>query len=425
MCAVVRPTYQGSTLSAGNRFYFGWVIAILSLVIMCVTNGSVLAGLTVYDEYLLEMLAARSGEPGLVGELKLRDLITLGVSGLLAPFVGALADRVGVRPVMLVGLVLLAAGNFLYASVGSLPGIYGIHLMLAGVLAGSGLLVNVMLVSKWFVKNRGLAVGLTVAGTSVGNAAMPQVNVLLIESFGWRDAFLYSTALPLVLLPLVWLVVRERPEDMGLTAPGAETGAGSQPLSLTGMRYRDALRTANFWLLAGIAMMTFYSVLGLLQHIYLYLLGRDFTPQAAASGLSTFAILGLVGKLIAGVLAERLGRKRVFLTTLGVMCAGTWLILNVELAGIWLPLVLVGAGWGGLYTLLQLLAADIFGVRELGKILGTITVLDAIGGGLGPAVTGFLYDRSGSYALPFTVIAVLVTLALAAATQVRIPERQA
>jgi MFS family permease len=295
--------------------------------------------------------------------------------------------------------------------------------MLAGVLAGSGLLVNVMLVSKWFVKNRGLAVGLTVAGTSVGNAAMPQVNVLLIDAFGWRDAFLFSAALPLVLLPLVWFVMRERPEDLGLTAPGAETGAGAQPLSATGMRYRDALKTPNFWILAGVAMMTFYSVLGLLQHIYLYLLGRDFTPQAAASGLSAFAILGLVGKLIAGALAERLGRKRVFLTTLAVMCAGAWLILNVELAGIWLPIVLVGAGWGGLYTLLQLLAADIFGVRELGKILGTITVLDAIGGGLGPAVTGFLYDQSGSYALPFTVIAVLVTVALVAAAQIRIPER--
>lgn len=410
-------------MSSRPLFYYGWVIAICSLLVMSVTNGTVLAGYTAFDNDLLTMLRQATGEQGLTGELKLRDLITLAVSGLIAPLVGAIADRIGVRPLMVTGLALLALGNYLYASADSLSDIYLIHLLLAGTLAGAGLLMSVMLVSKWFVRHRGFAVGLTVAGTSIGNWAMPRINVMLIERFGWQDAFLYGAILPLLLIPVVLFVIREKPSDMGLAVPGADEAASGSPYATTGMAYLDALRTPSFWLLASIAMLTFYSVLGLLQHIFLYVTSSGLSQATAANAVGGFALMGLLGKLISGLLADVLGRKRVFLATLCVMCSGAWMMLFTAQLGLWTPLLLAGIGWGGLYTLLQMLAADIFGVRELGKILGTITVLDAIGGGLGPAVTGFLRDQSGSYQLPFTVIAVFVTAALLLAGFLRIPKR--
>ena len=103
------------------------------------------------------------------------------------------------------------------------------------------------------------------------------------------------------------------------------------------------------------------------------------------------------------------------------MAVGAWLMVSTNEATFWPALVLVGGGWGGLYTLLQLLAADTFGVRDLGKILGTITVLDTFGGGMGPFLTGLMYDQFGSYKIPFTIIAVLVTIALVLATRFRPP----
>jgi MFS family permease len=139
----------------------------------------------------------------------------------------------------------------------------------------------------------------------------------------------------------------------------------------------------------------------------------------AALGQTVMFTTGLLSKIGSGLLADVFGRRRVFIATLGCMCAGAWLIPNASADGIWAALLLFGLGWGGLYTLLQLLAADYFGVRHLGKILGTITVLDTFGGGLGPFVTGVLYDQSGSYAQPFTIIAVLVSVALVLATRYR------
>jgi MFS family permease len=401
-----------TTVSTSKGFYYGWVIAFCSLLIMWITNGLTLAGLTVFDEEILDFLGGENGSDGLRGPLKFRDLITLFASGLMAPFIGAIADRVGVRPLMVIGFLLLSAGNFFYSKIADMNDIYLIHVVLAMSLACSGLVINVMIVSKWFVKHRGIALGITVAGTSLGNAALPQLNAWLVAEFGWRTAFVYTSVIPLLLIPLVIFVMRERPEDMGLTAPGADAAVNGVAPALTGMSYRDALVTREFWLLAGIAMLTFYSILSLLTHLFLHMREQGFEPQVAASGLTVLFLLGIVGKLLSGVLADVLGRRVVFVGALAIMCSGAWLLISTSELTFWPAIVLLGFGWGGLYTLLQLLSADTFGVRDLGKILGTITVLDTFGGGMGPFITGLMYDRFGAYTVPFTVIAVMVTVAL-------------
>jgi MFS family permease len=186
------------------------------------------------------------------------------------------------------------------------------------------------------------------------------------------------------------------------------------------MSYAEALRDRNLWLIALIAFCTFYAILGAASNLFLYLNGRGFTPQTAAAGIGLVFTLGLFGKIGSGVLADLIGKKRVFILGLAVMFAGSLLILQP--GAIWIGLVLFGFGWGGLYTLLQLLCADIFGLKALGKIIGTITILDAAGGGLGPFLTGYFYDVSGSYDLSFAVIAGLVGAALLAGLLIRIPE---
>lgn len=402
-------------MARSSGFYYGWVVAAGAGLLLLVTNGMTLGGLSVFDEAILGTLEAATGRDSMRGELNLRTLITFWGSGALAPLAGAIADRTGVRPLMVIGLVLLAGGYFAYGSVASLGQIYGIHVALALTLSCCGLVVNVMLVSKWFVKNRGLAIGIALAGTSLGNAALAPVNAWLIQQLGWRDAFQWTALVPMLMIPVVLFVLRERPTDIGPEMPGPPAGAavGGEPW---GMAYGQALATPNFWILALIAMCTFYSILAMTTHVYLHMRDSGFQPQVAAFGQTVMFTTGLAAKVGSGILADRLGRKPIFVATLVLMCAGAWFIPNAGEGGIWLALLFFGLGWGGLYTLLQLLAADYFGVRHLGKILGTITVLDTFGGGLGPFVTGVLYDRTGSYTLPFTIIAGLVTLALLLST---------
>lgn len=402
------------------KFYYGWVVAISAAVLLLVTNGMTLGGLSVYDEALLETLQDGAGRESMRGELNVRALITFWGSGVLAPLAGAVADRVGVRPLMVVGLLLLAGGCFAYGTVETLGQVYGIHVALALTLACCGLVVNVMLVSRWFVRNRGFAIGIALAGTSLGNAALAPLNAWLIEQLGWRDAFQWTAVIPLLLVPLVLFVLRERPLDLSSELAGAPVPAGaSEPIS--GMEIGAALRTRNFWILALVAMCTFYSILGMSSHVYLHMRGEGFAPQIAAFGQTVMFATGLGAKIGSGLLADKFGRRPIFTGTLALMCAGAWMIPATTEDAVWIALLLFGLGWGGLYTLLQLLAADYFGVRHLGKILGTITVLDTFGGGLGPFVTGALYDRYGSYDVPFTIIAGLVTIALVLSAFYRVP----
>ena len=408
-------------LNESKRFYYGWVIAVCSLVIMWITNGMTLAGLNVFDDQILKFLGGENGGEGLRGPFKFRETITLLGSGLLAPLAGALADRIGVRPLMVFGLLMLAAGTFFYSRIETLNDIYTIHGLFAVGLAGAGLVVNVIIVSRWFVRNRGTALGMTVAGTSLGNAALPQLNVWLITEFGWRSAFVYISVIPLLLIPVVLFVLREKPADMGVVAPGAEEGAVGDTDVLAGTRFADALKTPNFWILACVAMLTFYSILAYVSHLFLHMLGQGFQPQTAASGLTVLFGLGFISKIGSGFLADRFGRKRVFVGTLAIMAAGTWLMVSTSSVTFWPAVVLTGVGWGGLYTQLQLLCAETFGLLHLGKILGTITVLDTFGGGMGPFLTGLMYDANGSYTFAFTIIAGMVTLALVLASRFRLP----
>ncbi len=402
-----------------RRFFYGWVIVGLALTALLVTNGLTIGGITVFDEVLLKEFGWSRGS------LKFRDLLQFAVAGLLGPLAGALADRFGVRPLMLFGAALMAFGFVLYSRIQSAGDMYGIHLVFAVCLASCGLAINVLLVSRWFVARRGTAIGLTLIGTSLGGILLPPVNTALIAGLGWRSAFLTVSVLPALLLLLILALVHESPvsigeRPLGATGPPAP-GAASV---IAGMDYGAALRTPAFWVIALAAMMTFYCILGVSAHLFLHLRSLGFAPAAAARGISTLFLMGLVGKFLFGWLGDTMDRKLVFVVNLGVMFAGSLCLASMKPAAFWPFLILFGVGWGGLYTMLQLLTVDCFGLKSAGKILGTITTLDAIGGGLGPWVTGVLYDRTGSYALPFAVVCGLIFLALLAGATLRVPRAE-
>jgi MFS family permease len=401
-------------------FFYGWIIAVSAMLALLISNGMTLGGLTVFDEAIL-------GEYGWSrGALKFRDTVTFVTAGVLGPLAGAMADRYGVRPLMALGALLLAGGFFLYPRVGTLTHLYALHLVFGVSLACVGIVVNVLIVSRWFTAKRGTAIGVALVGTSLGNVLFPPVNTFLLSNVpSWETAFQWLAAVPLVLIPIVAFVVREWPEDMGLRPYGetaAEGGAREEDGKALGMAYGDALRTRNFWALALTATATFYSILAIAAHLFLHLRDQGFEAAVASAGVSTLFLLGLVGKFVIGVAADYFDTKRVFVANLSVMFVGTLLFVAMSPLTLWPAVVLVGLGWGGLYTLLQLLIVESFGLKAAGKILGTITVMDAIGGGLGPFITGWVYDQTNSYEIAFIIIAALVFVALLSAVTIDRPE---
>lgn len=398
--------------------YYPWLMAVMGMLVLLVSNGLIVTGLTAFDESLLKEFGwTRS-------ELKLRDLITLVLAGWMAPFLGVVIDKVGPRKLILAGIALLAALYFAYAHVHSLAHLYLIHVGFAAVLVAAGLNVAVIFVSQWFATQRGTAIGIALVGTSLGGMVFPKLGVQLMQNMDWRAAFLWETAIPLGFLVLAFLFVRS-PRPGGIQPWGADKVAAKAATgtpaasSLPDIGYQQALRTRTFWVLAFVAMTTFFSIMAVSANLFLHMRDLGYAPDKAGNALGLMFGLAMVGKFMFGMLADLFPAKRVFLLNLAIMAAGAVILATMRADLIWYSLALFGLGWGGLYTMIQLLAVNAFGLGAAGRILGTITLLDATTAGLGIWVTAKIFDLTKSYHIAFSLICALIVLALLAATLVR------
>jgi|TARA_B100001741_G_scaffold60724_1_gene47753 MFS family permease len=417
---------MNSTIKNPNNYR--WIILAVCFFTITFTNGLTLGGLVVFDRELLNYLSEVTGGEILRQELKLKDAITLWSTAVFAFIAGIIIDRVGVRSLMVSGMFLLSATFYFYAKSDSLADMYIIHIFQGIVLSVSGMVINVVLISKWFNDNRGLAIGVLLAGTSVGNGIFPQINtyLLTISDGDWRQVMMWLALIPLAYAPILFALIKEKPEDVE-TKEDNEAKNDFKASSIEGgFTLQETLMSSNFWFLSVMAFCTFYSILAMIGHVFLMLDGEGYSPQISATGVSIIFIGGFIGKVISGKLAEMIGRKIVLVGGVAMMLAGSLLIVSSIFYKnpllIWIGLTLYGTGWGGLYTLIQLLVADLFGLIAIGKIMGVINIIDTIGGGLGPIITAVIYDSTQSYLLPFLVISALLVIALISSSMLKIDD---
>jgi len=408
MNAIVSP------MKSATARYYPWAMAILALLMLMVTNGLTTTGITAFDEALLKEFKWSRGD------YKFGNFVTLMTAGLLAPFAGAIIDKIGTRMLMLIGSVALAVLYFLYGRITSLTELYLIHAGFGLVLVCAGLNVAVVMVSQWFIRSRGTAVGIALVGSSLGGVVFAPVILKFIQAGGWRDAFAWISLFSLGLFVLAFLFARS-PEEKRVSPLGAgevQKGAAkaASPHDLT---YYQAIRTLSFWALTFVATASFYSILALASHLFLHMRGLGFDPQQAVGAISLLFGLGLISKFLFGFLSDYLNARMVFISNVAIMLVGLTLMATFDKTLIWAGIFITGFGWGGLYTMIQLQAVNNFGVSHTGKILGTITMLDAMGGGLGIWLTGVMFDKFGNYHVAFYVFCALMALALVASTQVR------
>ena len=411
-----------------NPNNYRWIILAVCFFTITFTNGLTLGGLVVFDRELLDYLSEVTGEEVLRQELKLKDAITLWSTAVFAFIAGIIIDRVGVRALMISGMFLLSATFYYYAQSDSLTDMYIIHIFQGMVLSMSGMVINVVLISKWFNDNRGLAIGVLLAGTSVGNGIFPQINtyLLTISDGDWRQVMIWLALIPLAYIPVLFAFIKEKPEDVAVREDNQAKNDFKASSIEGGFTLQQTLRSANFWFLSVMAFCTFYSILAMIGHVFLMLDGEGYSPQISATGVSIIFIGGFIGKVISGKLAEMIGRKIVLVGGVAMMLLGSLLIVSSIFYKnpllIWIGLTLYGTGWGGLYTLIQLLVADLFGLIAIGKIMGVINIIDTIGGGLGPIITAVIYDSTQNYLLPFLVISALLMIALISSSMLKIDD---
>ena len=376
---------------------FSYVLVCFGILIA--TNGFIVGGLTVFDSRMIAELGT-----GVAG-IRLRDTVTVVTLGLTVPFVGWLLDRFPVRPVLAAGLIAMAIAFLAYGQVTALWQIYVLHVLLGFSQATAGVVACVYLVSGWTRTHRGMALGFLVAGSSFGNAIVPAFNTLLLQSLPWRQAILGGTAIALLLLPLLFLVVREPRRSH--STPDL-IGAGPR----LDDRMVDTLLSREFLVLGFIAATTVFSVLAVATNLALY---AERSSSAGASGpVLLFALFGaaVAAQLLAGVATYRFDTALVHRWAMTVMLAGA-IVFAVAPAGFAVPAAaLFGTGWGANSTMLQVRPTQLFGGPMLGRVLAALAVAETIGGGSGPVLSGWIAQRSGDFTAAFAAVSGLLMLPL-------------
>jgi MFS family permease len=340
------------------------------------------------------------------------------VSAAVSPLIGRLMDRSGPRAVMELGVALMAGGLLLaplttqpwhlYVTIGAMVGAGSVCLGYSG---------QSLFLPNWFIRRRGLAIGLAFAGVGIGSMTLLPWVQLMIEQTGWRTACTAMGILILVVLAPINLLLRKRPEDIGLEPDGdaAASASSAKPVSNivdpvwagTDWTLQRALRTARFWWISLGYFGGLYIWYAVQVHQTKYLLDIGFSPNVAVWALGAVSLLGIPGQIWLGHLSDRVGREWIW--TAG--CAGFAICFAALIALKSVPTLLLvyvmvvaqGALGYGLTSIMGAVVLEIFQGKHYGSIFGTVMLGALAGGAAGPWVTGLVHDLTGSYTIAFAI----------------------
>ena len=342
-------------------------------------------------------------------ETSLAFSVSAFVSGASAPFVGALVDRLGPRRLVLLGGGVLAVGllgSAYVVALWQLVVLYGILMTLGANCLG--LVVFVPILSRRFVSNRGMAISIVQSANGFARAVSAPLAQILISTIGWRHAYLAQAALMGVLVwPLAALFRRDEPPSP--IAPPSPSfrgeGVGAGPPARRDWTLAEAIATSHFWLLFTVYLCTGLGSFFVSLHQLAFAVDAGFDKLYAASVLGLGALLSVGGTIVTGTLSDYIGRELSAVLAYAVSIVGVICALFITGPGdawlLWIHACFFGLTWGARGPAITAKTADLFPGRNLGTILGVITVGTGIGSAVGAWGAGWIFDVSGSYRLAF------------------------
>jgi MFS family permease len=331
------------------------------------------------------------------------------VSGLFGVFIGRLNDRIGPRIIMSVTALFLGIGCMLMSGMDTLWELYLYFGLVFGIGLSSIDVIALTTIARWFPEKRGFMTGITKVGTGAGQLIFPLLASFLISGFGWRHAGAILGALALLSLLFIAQFLKKEPDTPGfqnLTGRAARPPDGN-------LSFSEARRTFPLWLLCIINLIIVSCLMSILVHIVPH--GRDIGISAhkAASVLSAIGGVSMAGRFIIGMVIDRIGGKRSMILSLLLLLAGLfWLQTADSLWKLYVFACIYGLAHGGFFTVISPITAELFGTASHGALFGLVVFLGTAGGALGPIFTGYLFDISGGYTLPFRLILSVSALGL-------------
>jgi len=402
-----------------NKVFYGWWIVLVITILFFIGGAAPFA--VVLKQLMAQFHTGR-------GEVSLSQSITSIAGGITGIFVGRILHRHSPRRFMLWGTIISGFCTLLLSLAHSLLFLY-VFFLIGGVAgAFSNAIAVFTVLSRWFTRKWGTAIGIAMAGGGIGSIIIQPLVGIIAQNYGWQATYLFAGSLVLAVnVPLILFVLKDRPESMGLLPDGDKPGETAgllngkivvQPSAkLTNTDRNNPLfiylKNPSLWLMGiSFAFVAIGSSAITTQEVS-FLTDMHVSDTVAATARGITLGIGAISALASGWLADRLISRYVtilffFLSMLGMLI----LIPAVSMSQIWPFVIIYGLGIGAGGTLLPIVTRDIFGAGDFSAMFGFVIVLLAVGNSVGAPLAGFMYDATGSYHRVFVIITAIYIIAM-------------
>jgi sugar phosphate permease len=397
-------------ITSTRGWYYGWVIIAVSFLILTVVFG-VRLSFTVFFVALIDEFGWPRADTALIFSV---SMIVFAATSTLA---GIGLDKWGARRTFGVGAAVLTLGLLLSSQI---QNIYQLALAYGGV-AGLGITIlglgpQAALIARWFIRRRGLAIGIAFAGTGIGSLLIIPGIEQVVSAYGWRISYIVLAGLIFATLPFIVFLLRLNPAEKGLQPDGVLKSVTHEDSThpVEAWKMSDAVRNPAFWLLMLAALGAIGPVRMLSVHQLAILVDAGFESSYAALAIGFSGVITAIAFILLGALSDKIDRRLVYLLGSLSLITAIFILDGLQLPGglLW---VFIYAGEGSRSSLVTAVASDLFPGDALGAINGTVGAAFGLGAAILPWLAGLNYDLQGSYTTGFIVavgVVIISTLSL-------------
>jgi len=380
--------------------FYGWWIVVGGFVLCFFGIGMGINTVGIFIEEVVSTLNFTRGGFSLFFTIA---AITMMIGAII---VGKLMEKIDVRVIMGVGTSLFAFGFALYSQCETLKEFYLTSVLLGLGSAGTHIIPVTTMINNWFVKKRGLAMGIVFAGTGIGGLVLNPfmtwiiTNNFLNMKYGWQSAFIIGGVSAAVFcIPIAVFVMKKSPGELGLMPDGVEAGGVTDETALKGFSLGETVKTPVFWIVAGMALLFSVVNMGINQHLYSYFnADMGFAKTTASMIVGGYLGMTVFGKISIGHISDRKGLIFGMILFISMVLVGIIILINAKY--LWIAVFFISIfGFGNVIQTVipPLVTAECFGLLHYGVIYGIVSVFMTIGAGIGTPLSGFIRDKTGSY----------------------------
>ena len=408
-------------MTSKSGIFYGWVIVAVGGIILLLEWGFQYS----YGVFFTELCEEFNWTRTMVSGAYSLFMFWHSVIYLLA---GRLNDKFGPRSTLAISIIALSVGYALMSLINAPWQLYIFYGIIIGTGGGFGYLPVTSTVSRWFVKRRGMALGITTAGIGIGTLALAPFAQFLISEFDWRASYLIIAGILFVIGLPISRLMRLQPSEKGLLPDGmegvVEEEHNNSP-SAVDFTLKQAIRTKAFLLLFAMNVFLTFALQMVMVHLKAYATDVDITPMVAATALGLVGGASILGRIAIGIASDKIGRKRSFFIASFLMAVMMlWLLQARQPWQFYLFSVIFGFGYGSWIPLFPAIIADWFGTKFHGTIFGVIMVAPGIGGAIGPLLAGHISDVTGSYDIAIMIGAAVLFITAACSFAIKGPQEK-